>query len=409
MTAPLRHAAFRSLVVGRTVAMAGNALAPIALAFAVLDLTGSATDLGRVGGARSLANVLLLLLGGVLADRLPRRLILVVSSGLAMLTQAAVAVLILTGTATLTLLIGLSAVNGAVAAFAFPATSALLPQTVPAELRQAANALNRLATNVAMIGGAALGGVLVTGLGPGWGIAIDAAAFGIAGILFASVRVPSYRGVDTGARRSLLSELRDGWAEVASRSWLWAVVVGCCFFNAAQVGALHVVGPVMADQSIGRTAWGFVLAAQTAGMVAGALVAMRLRARRLLLVGVCCCVGGVGWLLALALYPVLAVLLVAAFLTGVAVEQFDVAWNVSIQEHIPPDRLARVYSFDAVGSFLAIPAGQLAAGPAAAAFGPRVTLLGAAVVVLLAVGGMVLSRGVRSLEHTVAAPESVTV
>ena len=158
--------------------------------------------------------------------------------------------------------------------------------------------------------------------------------------------------------------------------------------------------PTIADDTFGRQMWGVLLATQTAGMVAGAFVAMRLRVRRMLLVGVVSCLSCSLWLFGLALWPEVAILLPAAFVTGVAVEQFGVAWEVSIQEHIPPDRLARVYSYDLVGSFLAIPLGQVAAGPLAEAVGPSAALLGAAFVVVLALVGILLSHEVRTLEHT---------
>jgi MFS family permease len=381
--------------------MAGNALAPIALAFAVLDLTGSTKDLGLVVGARSVANVLLLLFGGVLADRVPRRLVLVVSSLLALLTQAAVAAVVLTGTATIGLLVALSVLNGAVAAFALPATSAMLPQTVPADLLQSANAINRLGANASMIAGAALGGFIVATVGPGWGIAIDAATFGVAAAFFALIRVPAHRPAAERARP--LAELREGWAEFRSRTWVWVVVLGCCFFNAAEVGALHVIGPAVADETVGREMWGFVLATETAGMVLGAYVAMRLRVRRFLLVGVATTFGGALWIVALALAPVAGVLLPAAFLTGVLMEQLGVAWEVSIQEHVPADRLARVYSYDYLGSLMAVPLGQIAAGPLAEAIGARAALLVAGGIVSLSVVGMLASRAVRTLEHVVPA------
>jgi MFS family permease len=385
--------------------MTGNALAPIALAFAVLDLTGSATDLGLVVGARSLTNVALLLFGGVVADRMPRQFVLVGSSLAAMATQAAVATLLLTGTADLGTLLALSTVNGAAAAFAFPASSALVNQTVPADLMRPANALNRLGINAALIAGAVLGGAVVATVGPGWGIAIDALTFGVAAALFAGIRVPPVRDADEPPR-SPIADLREGWSEFSSRSWVWVVVLGFCLFNAAEVGSLHVLGPVVADETIGRRMWGVFLAMETAGMVAGAVIAMRLRVRRLLLVGVACCLGGALWLVGLALFPVVAVLLPAAFLTGVAMEQFGVAWDVSLQEHIPADKLARVYSYDAVGSFLAIPIGQVAAGPIADLVGARAALLGAAGIVVLSVVGMLLNRGVRTLEHSVPKPRA---
>ena len=176
---PLRHVPFRFLLAGRTVNSLGNAIAPVALAFAVLDLTGSPTDLGLVVGARMLVNVLFLLFGGALADRMPKHLLMVGSSIAAAATQAAVAALVLTGTASIPLLIALSAVNGMAGALALPASSSILPQLVPAETRQQANALNRLCFSGAYIIGAPIGGVIVASVGPGWGIAVDAVTFAL--------------------------------------------------------------------------------------------------------------------------------------------------------------------------------------------------------------------------------------
>lgn len=405
--APLRYAPFRRVAVGRFVTMIGNAVAPIALAFAVLDLTGSVRDLGLVVGARSLMNVVFVLFGGVLADRLPRQLVMVGSSSLGALTQAAVTVLVLTGNATIPLLMALGAVNGVVTAFALPAAAALVPQTVPAALLQPANAINRLGINAAMIGGASLGGILVAAVGPGWGLGVDAVTFAIAGLAFAGVRVDAVR--DRSARRvSTLAELREGWTEFASRAWVWVVVLGFMLLNAAIVGGVYVLGPAVADDTIGRRAWGLVLAAQTAGMVIGGIIAMRLRVRRLLLLGVLCMFAEAPLLIALAEAPRFAVLVGAAFVCGLAVEQFAIAWETSVQQHIPADRLARVYSYDMLGSFLAIPVGQVAVGPVALAIGTGPTLLAAAGMVVLAVLGMLASRDVRRLERTVEpAPPAV--
>jgi MFS family permease len=403
MRAPLRYPAFRYLAAGRVVTMAGNAVAPIALAFAVLDLTGSVRDLGLVVGTRTLFNVLFILFGGVVADRFPRQIVMVVSSVLAAGSQGIVAALVLTDTATVGLLMVLAAVNGTVSAFAFPAASALLAQTVPVEIRKQANAINRLGINAAMIGGSALGGLLVAAVGPGWGLAVDATTFAVAAALFALVRVAPYRREAT-PRTGTLHELREGWTEFVARTWVWVVVLGFMFLNMAFVASLHVLGPVVADTTFGRQAWGFVLAAETAGMVAGAVVALRLRVRRLLLVGVACCLGEALFIAALGLTPRVVVLLPVAFVAGLAIEQFAIAWETSIQEHIPADRLARVYSYDALGSFIAIPIGQVAVGPLAVAIGVVPALIVAAAVSGLAVVGMLASRDVRTLEHHAADP-----
>ncbi|MFY1584046.1 MFS transporter [Micromonospora sp. WMMD734] len=234
MLAPLRYAAFRRLAVGRLVNMVGNAVAPVALAFAVLDLTGSVRDLGLVVGARSLMNVLFVLFGGVLADRVPRRLVLVGSNLLGAVTQAAVAALVLTGTATIPLLLALGAANGVVSALAQPASAAATPQTVPAELIQPANAIIRLGMNAGMIGGTALGGLLVAMVGPGWGLAVDAVTFAVAAVAFAGVRVPAARGA--AARTGVVADLREGWTEFVARTWVWVVVLGFMVLNAALAG-----------------------------------------------------------------------------------------------------------------------------------------------------------------------------
>ena len=396
--APLRYPAFRLLVAGRWVNTLGSGVAPIALAFAVLDLTGSVNDLGLVVGVRSLFNVAFLLFGGVVADRLPRHLVMVGSGVLSGASQAAVAVLVLTHSASIPTLLLLSAANGTFAAFALPASSALVPQTVPEELRQSANALNSMAGNAAQIVGASLGGVLVAIVGPGWGLAADSLSFLLSALLFLRVRVRVPSGTARPAQSgSLIGELREGWQEFTARTWVWVVVVAFGFINAALVGATSVLGPSVADATFGRSWWGGVLAAETAGMVAGGLVALRFRPRRLLLVGVVCVAAEVTLPLGLALRVPVYALTVAAFLCGMCLEQFGIAWETSLQQEIPADRLARVYSYDMLGSFVAIPLAQVTVGPLASAFGVRATLLGAAGIIVLSTLAMLAVRDVRVL------------
>ncbi len=422
--APLRLRPYRYWLAGRSVNALGNAFAPIALAFAVLDLTGSATDLGLVVGIRMLVNVLFLLFGGALADRMPKHLLMVGAAVAAAVSQAAVAALVLTGTATIPLLVLLAAVNGMVAALSMPASSAIVPQLVPADLRQQANALGRLFLNAAAVVGAPVGGIVVAAAGPGVGIAVDAGAFLLSAVLFALIRLPrrdeqpavvagSERAVTVAdgpepesvttpvaqARGGIVTDLRTGWSAFVSRTWLWVVVAGFCAINAAISGGFQVLGPIVADDTIGRRAWGFVLAAQTAGMIAGAVVAMRLRLRRLLLVGVVCTAAEALPLFVLGIRPHLGLMLAAGFVAGLGLEQFGVAWETTMQEHVPADKLARVYSYDMVGSFVAIPLGQILAGPVSEAAGIEATLIGAGLLILLAVAGMLASRDVRHLPH----------
>ena len=187
--AVLRHRSFVALLTGRSVSLAGNGLANIAITFAVLDLTGSATDLGLVLAARSIPQVVLLLFGGVIADRLPRHLVLVVSNLVCGLTQTLAATLLLTDHATVGALVAIEAVNGASSAFIFPASAGLLPQTVPAGELQPANAIFRMFSTAAMVVGVSIGGILVAGVGPGWGLAVDALSFVVAAACFATIRL----------------------------------------------------------------------------------------------------------------------------------------------------------------------------------------------------------------------------
>nr|MEA2798730.1 hypothetical protein [Phenylobacterium sp.] len=248
--APLRHRPFRHLFIGTTANLLGNGVAPIALAFAVLDATGSVGSLGLVVGAHSLTSILFLLYGGVLADRLPRGPLLVGSSVVSAASQAVVAALVLTHSAAIPLLMVLAAVNGASSSCYQPAAQALLPQAVPAESRRAALALSRIAGSSAMIVGASLGGVLVAAVGPGWGLAVDALSFALAAASFALVRV---QVAPPAPSPGLVHELRVGWREFTSRSWVWVIVVAFCFLNAGITASFTVLGPAVADTTgIGR-------------------------------------------------------------------------------------------------------------------------------------------------------------
>ncbi|WP_394621231.1 MFS transporter [Lentzea sp. JNUCC 0626] len=395
--APLAHPAYRWLLAARVTTVTGNAMAPIALAFAVLDLTSSITSLGLVVAARSLTNVVFLLWGGVVADRLPRHIVLVGSCAVSFASQALIAGLVLTGSVSVPWFIVLSAVNGMSSAFSMPASASLVSQTVPVSMRLQANALLRLGTNSANIGGASLGGLLIAFTSPGWGLAVDALTFALAGVFFAFVRVPGVAAADR--KPSVLAELKVGWTEVVARQWVWVIIVGFTFVNAALVGGVMVLGPVMADSTFGRETWGLVLAAQTAGMVAGAVVVLRVKVRRQLMVGVACVAGFAGLPLVMVLHPEPWLLIVTSFVCGMGIEQFGVAWETTLQHHVPADRLARVYSYDMVGSFVAIPLAQLAIGPVSHAFGITAALLGCAVVHLLATAGMLISPSVRSVEN----------
>jgi len=228
----------------------------------------------------------------------------------------------------------------------------------------------------------------------GWGLAVDAFTFALAAACFAGVSVSSLR---SGPATSPLRDLRDGWTEFASRRWVWVVVLQFCVVNAAWVGGSAVLGPAVADDTIGRASWGLSLAALPVGLVIGGVVAMRWRPERALGWGVLVGLTLALPLVALAIAPSLLWLLPSMFLAGVALEQFGVAWDVALQENVPPDRLARVYSYDVLGSSLAIPVGEVAVGPIAERVGLAPTLVGCAALVVVATLLALASREVRGL------------
>lgn len=392
----LQIAAFRYLFSARLLTVLGNGIAPIALAFAVLDIGGSAADLGLVVAARSLFNVAFLLIGGVLADRYSRSRVMVLSSLVAALSQGAVAWLVLDGSASVMLLALLGTLNGAAAGIALPASSALVPQTVPVHLRREANALLQLGIYSGTVIGASLGGILASAVGPGWGLAIDALGFAASAPLYYAIRVGTIKAAE--ATSNILQDLRDGWKEFASRPWVWSVVVQFTLINAAFSGIVMVLGPVIADSAFGRTQWGLIIAAQSVGLIVGSFLALRWRPKRDLFIGVVlmafCAVPT--WLLGQAAPA--HWLMAAFFCAGIVFGLFGVAWAQSLQTHIPAEKLARVYAWDAMGSFIAIPVGELAAGPLAMRFGSETVLTASALVVILACIGAGLVPAIRRLE-----------
>jgi Major Facilitator Superfamily len=398
----LAHRDFRLLLVGRTIALLGNGLAAIALTFAALDLGGSATELGVVLAARSIPMVAFLLFGGVVADRFPRHRVLVVSNIVSAASQAAAAALLLTDAGSILALVPLVAVNGAASAFTFPASAGLLPRLVPAALLQPANVVFRMSSQAAMFAGASLGGVLVATAGSGWGLAGDAASFAVAAACFAAIRPPRDDRADDDQppASNMLVELREGWSAFRSRTWLWVVVVAFGVINALHSAGWFTLGPTIADQSFGRQGWGFVLAAETAGMVLAGVLLLRVRFRRPLLVGM---LGVLAWsplMLALAAEPPVLGLVAASFVAGASIELFGLGWDLSMQQHVPPDLLSRVYAYDALGSLVAIPLGQLLAGPAAALLGTREALVLCSVSITVLGAAALAVPAVRRLERT---------
>jgi MFS family permease len=390
-----RHRNFRLLVTGTGVSSLGNAITPVALAFAVLDLGGSATSLGLVVAAFALAEVATTLFGGVLGDRVPRQLLMQGASAGAAIAQGLIAASLIGHWSSIPLLAAVGPANGVLGALSGPASAALTPQTVPPEDLAAAVTLRRLLQNGMQVLGFSIAGVLVAGFGSGWAIAIDAGTFAVAAICFHLLDVPPLAG--TGPRERMLTEMRAGAAEVLRHTWLWLLIGQALLYHLFYGGAQGVLGPIVVKDSLGEAAWGWALSALMVGFMAGGLVSLRWRPRHGLVVGTAMLSLTAAFPLAMAFSDQLVVILLGAFLHGFGLEVFSVNWDLSIQQNVPEDKLARVYSFDVVGSFVARPLGLAITGPIATEVGVDRWLVIVALVMGLSSLAALASRDIRRL------------
>ncbi|WP_243059410.1 MFS transporter [Nocardioides sp. SR21] len=397
-TAPLREPKFRWYFLSRLVNLSGTTMAPVALAFAVLEVTDSPSALGLVLAAHSIPQVIFLLAGGVLADRFGRTVVIQTGNVCAGVTQGLLAILLLSGQAELWHFVVLGALNGTVSAMTMPALMGIVPALVPREQLQAANVLNSLVRNALGVLGPSVAALLVVTVGPGWALAVDAVTWLAAALLLLPVKLPPRP--HTGVQPSMFAELRSGWHFVRSTTWLWVVVLAFIPLNAIHAGGLDTLGPMLADETdIGAHGWGLIVSAQGVGLLLMSLLMMRIRLRRPLLAGT---VGIIFFglpLLVMGVYPQTYAVMIAAVLAGMGIEIFGLGWNLAMQEHVPDDMLARAYSYDLVGSFLAIPVGQLAFGPLAVAYGIQDVMFIGGIAYVAIAAAMLLSRSVRTLDR----------
>ncbi|SDM42639.1 MFS transporter [Streptomyces wuyuanensis] len=368
----------------------------IAAAFAVLESGGDGGDVGLVAAARTLPLVLFLLIGGAIADRLPRHRVMVAANALNCVSQATFAVLVLAGDPQLWQMMLLTALCGTGQAFFNPAAEGMLMSTVDGEHASRAFALFRMAMHGAGIGGAALGGAMIAAVGPGWVLAIDAAAFAVAGALRAFLDVGHIPARGPGG--GLLADLRDGWKEVTSRPWLWSIVAQFSVVVAVVGAADAVYGPLVAEESLGGARpWGLALAAFGAGTLGGALLMMRWKPRRMLLVGTLCVLPLALPSAALAVPVQIGALIVVMFVSGVAIEVFGVAWMTTLHQEIPEEKLSRVSAYDWFGSTAMLPLSTALAGPAESVFGRETALWGCSALIVIVTALVLLVPDVRNL------------
>ncbi len=393
---------FRRLFAGMALSAFGDRITMVALPFAVLSIGGSVGDVGLVVASASAPFVLFTLLGGVIADRVRRHRLMMLTDLVRLVTQATAAALLVGGHAEVWHLAVLFAVFGTADAFFSPAIAGLLPLTVGPENLQAANGLRSLVMSTGLVLGPALAGVLIAVASPGWALGVDALTFAASAGVLATLRPREQAAADAEggpvAAPNVLRELREGWAAVRSRAWVVAGLAGIAVYSVVVLPSIFVLGPVLADrEQDGATSWAVITAAFGAGAILGDVVVIRLRLSRPLLVGSCALV--VASCQALIIGSGLPVAGIAALegVTGVAVSMYWTLWELSLQQHIPPHLISRVSSFDYMLAVGLQPIGLALAGPAAATFGLHETLYAMTFIAVPVALGLLLVPAVRTL------------
>ncbi|SRR6266487_585129 len=394
--APLARPAYRRLWLGQSVSSAGDALATVASVLAILRIGGTAADIGVLAAAQTVTRVVLTLLGGVWADRLRRQFVMLASDVVRAAVQAVLAVLLVAGLAHVWQLVVGAAVYGAAQAFFDPASTGLVPETVPEDQLQQANALMSFSSSFLWVAGPAAAGVLVAAFGPGPVFAVDAASFVISAVSLAMLRVPP-RALPE--RTSLWKDLAIGWHEMAIRPWYWLNLIAHALWNFA-IPALWVLGPVIATRLLGGpTAWGAISASWAAGAAAGGLVALRVRPRRPLIAANLALVPTALPILAMVRPLPLWLIAVAAAAGGMGLVFLNTVWVATMQQLIPDQVRSRVGSYDWLISLVVTPAGYVIIGPVAAAVGNANTLIGCAVLLAVPCCLATLIPGIRAVRR----------
>lgn len=400
----LREPAYRRLWLGRTTSLVGDGIAPVALAFAILDLTGSATDLGLVFAAHSVVLIALVLVGGVVADRISPRLAMLGADLTRMVSTGLIAALLLSGVAEIWEVALLYAIDGAATAFFNPASDAITPQLVPARRLQEANALLNFSRWAGKVAGPALAGVLLALGSPGAALAVDAATFAVSAACL--WRLSTRNGRGESEEQNFLSDLRHGWREFSSRDWVVAIVVSAAITNAIFTPIFLVLGPAVARDSLGgSSSWALIATLFGVGGLIGGAITLSIRPRRPLLVSE----GSAALLFALpfALLAIPAhtvVIAAGALVSGATASLAEILYLTTVAQKVPQASLSRVMAYDWFGSLAIEPLGLALVGPLAVTIGISTTLWLGAALITLCILATFLVPSVRRLEVDVTEP-----
>jgi MFS family permease len=382
---------------GQATSAIGDGLMSIALAFAVLRIGGSATQLGLVLAAGVISRVAFYLVGGVWADRLPRQLVMLASDLVRAAQQLIVGALLITGTARMWHLVVGAIVYGLAAAFFQPAVTGLIPATVSASRLQQANALMGLSRSTTSVAGPLLSGVLVALFGPGWVFIINGITFIVSAVSLGILRVE--RGVRS-ARQSFLRDLALGWHELAIRPWYWLNLCAHSIWAFA-MASFYVLGPIVAARQLGGpSAWGLISACLGIGLVVGGIITLRLVPARPLVAANLALIPAVLPLLTLAIPLPAAIIGLTCIVAFAGLAFLNEVWDAVMQQLIPAQVLSRVTSYDWLISSVSMPVGYALAGPAAQWVGIPSTLVAAAIILVVPSVAVIFLPGVRRVRRT---------
>lgn len=388
---------FVTLLAARTLAMLGMAFSPVALAFGILRLPGAdAGTLSLVLVAQTAPMVVFMLVGGVIADRYPRAVVMLTGQAMSALGWGSIGLMMLLGYAPVWLLCLAAAVAGTAGAATYPALNGIIPDLVPQAHRQQANAWLGMGASTARLVGLVSGGAVVVLVGGGWAMVVAASTYLAAGLF--TLALPRVKGSLADAAESPLRQLREGWREFRSRQWLWVAVLQWSVMNMMLQAAHGVFGPVVAEHELGGAGvWSMLLAAEAVGALVGVTIALTWKPQRPILTATLVILpSGVPALLLGASTPVPLIAL-AFFVLGIGFELFGVWWLTTMQAEVPPESISRVSSYDALGSLMLGPVGLALAGPATVAFGVHPALIGAGVISTLTALLALLSPDLRRL------------
>ena len=389
---------FSSLAVSRFISNVGNGVSPIALAYGVLSLPdATGKDLSIVMAARFVPLLAFMLFGGVIADRFQRNRLVGGSDMIGSFLAAISAISLIAGFSSTWLLALMGGLFGILNAIWWPAMSGVLPEILPKEKLQEGNAVIGLLTNFGYIIGTLGGGILVSSVGAGWGLLVDAVSFFIAGVIVWFLPIA---GRIKEKSPGIIHDLVVGWREFISRSWVIAMVISFALINMAFESMLSVLGPLnFSDPVTGPRQWSYNLAGLSIGMLLGGIWALKVKIGRPLYLAMVLIALSAVWDYALAFdFPMFFSVLAAVF-SGISLEIFMVTWNTSLQSHVPEESYSRVSSYDTLGSFGIAPLGIVIAGPLAMHFGVNTILFITGTTTLIASIASLLVPSVRNLRN----------